>query len=179
VASLHVAVASRVLHHALLHVAEAAGWQPTLHGGPGVAVVSDRLSEEWEIDVLVVQPTPLGSRGGMEAVTAGRARAVLCADEPDALPSALGNVTEDWCLLPVRVIELAAMLPVLTGRQREIARAIVAGQPNRMIARGLHVSEATVKREVGILLRTFDAPDRFGLVSQLVPLGVEPHRLTG
>lgn len=177
--TLHVSVTSRVLHHALLHVAEAAGWVATVHRAPGIVVVTDRALTDADVDVLIVEPSPIGCRHGLEAVTDGRAKAVLCADEPDALPDALDALAQDWCVMPARLVQIACELPVMTPRQRDIAQAIVAGQPNRAIARGLRVSEATVKREVGLLLRAFDATDRLNLVSQLVPFGLQPQRLSG
>jgi DNA-binding CsgD family transcriptional regulator len=178
-APVHIDVESRVLHHALLHVVETAGWQPTQQRHEGVAVVCDRLTAGLDVDVLVVEPTPLGCRTGMDALIGRQVRAVVCADEPDSLVDALNAFGDDWCLVPVRVVERASTLPDLSTRQRQIAGAIAAGQPNRLIARGLRVSEATVKREVAGLLRTFDAPDRLSLVSRLVPLGLSARRLHG
>ncbi|MCU1483295.1 MAG: hypothetical protein JWN67_41 [Actinomycetia bacterium] len=176
---VHIDVESRVLQHALLHVVEEAGWTPTAQRHDGVAVVSDRLTPGLDIDVLVVEPTPLGCRMGMDALIGRQVRAVVCADEPDSLVDALSALGDDWCLVPARVVERASALPELSNRQQQIAGAIVAGQPNRLIARGLRVSEATVKREVAALLRTFDAPDRLSLVSRLVPLGLSARRLHG
>ena len=176
---VHVDVESRVLQHALLHVVETAGWQPTPQRHEGVTVVSDRLTAGVEVDVLVVEPTPLGCRMGMDALIGRQVRAVLCADEPDGLTDALSALGDEWCLVPARVVEQASALPELSTRQQQIAGAIAAGQPNRLIARGLRVSEATVKREVASLLRTFDAPDRLSLVSRLVPLGLSARRVHG
>jgi DNA-binding CsgD family transcriptional regulator len=175
---VHIDVESRVLHHALLHVVEQAGWRPTLQRLEGVVVVSDRTGAGG-VDVLVVDPTPLGCRAGMDAIVERRVQAVVCADEPDSLTDALEALGDQWCLVPSRVVEQASTLPELSSRQRQIAGAIAAGQPNRLIARGLRVSEATVKREVAALLRTFDAPDRLSLVSRLVPLGLGARRLHG
>jgi DNA-binding CsgD family transcriptional regulator len=176
--SVHIDVESRVLEHALLHVVEAAGWRTTRHRHD-VAVVSDRLSSGDDVDILVVEPTPLGCRTGMDAVVGRQVRAVMCADEPDSLTDALDALDDVWCLIPARVLEQAATLPELSARQRQIAGAIAAGQTNLLIARGLRVSEATVKREVATLLRTLDATDRLSLVSRLAPLGLLPQRVHG
>jgi DNA-binding NarL/FixJ family response regulator len=45
-----------------------------------------------------------------------------------------------------------------------------------MIARALHESESTAKRDVGDLLRMFDAHNRIGLASTATRLGYRSRR---
>ena len=60
----------------------------------------------------------------------------------------------------VREIEEVNDGPHLTGRQLEVLEAVRQGQSNKVIARMLDISEATVKLHVRQLLRKFNASNR-------------------
>ena len=49
---------------------------------------------------------------------------------------------------------------LLTRRQRDVLKLIADGKSNKLIARALHISEATVKMHVSALLRLLDASNR-------------------
>lgn len=53
-----------------------------------------------------------------------------------------------------------SLLARLTGRQREVLRALVEGKPNKAIARELGLGEGTVKIHVAALLRGLNLPNR-------------------
>ncbi len=64
---------------------------------------------------------------------------------------------------PVR--NLAALLAPLTPRQRQVAHHVIAGQPNKRIARDLAISVATVKDHVHAILRRLDLASRAELIA--------------
>lgn len=54
----------------------------------------------------------------------------------------------------------AGELPSLTPRERDVAAAVCAGKPNKIIAHELQISEATVKVFVRLILRKVGATNR-------------------
>lgn len=55
-------------------------------------------------------------------------------------------------------------MPDLTGRQKEVVRLVCAGHTNKMIARELGISEATVKAHVRQVLKKLQASNRTQIV---------------
>jgi len=51
----------------------------------------------------------------------------------------------------------------LTPRQREVMRLLAADKSNQQIALGLNITVSTVKNHVGILMKTFEASNRYQL----------------
>ena len=66
--------------------------------------------------------------------------------------------------LPCRVVEEANRAPRLPDRLATTLHLVLAGCSNPSIARQLHQSESTVKRDINTLLRRFSAPNRLALV---------------
>lgn len=67
-------------------------------------------------------------------------------------------------------IETASESPAARGlsdREREVLYWVLRGAGNKDIARGLGISERTVKAHVAAILRAFNAPDRLHLVLKL------------
>ncbi len=62
----------------------------------------------------------------------------------------------------------SAAEPKFTGREREVLRLLVAGQPNRMIAQELGIDLITVKAHVGRLMRKVGVENRIALSVQTV-----------
>jgi DNA-binding NarL/FixJ family response regulator len=58
--------------------------------------------------------------------------------------------------------------PHITGRESEVLRLLVAGHPNREIARSLGINPATVKGHVGRLMRKMGVDNRISLSVQVV-----------
>jgi DNA-binding NarL/FixJ family response regulator len=136
--------------------------------------VADRLREDAAsppIGVLVIVATPAASRRALEAFTAGRIRAVVDASEPEELPIALRLLRQGLGVVPTRVVEAANRVPVLRPRLERTLQLVLRGQSNRVIARAVHESEATAKRDVAELLRLFDAPNRMALAATAIRLG--------
>ena len=64
------------------------------------------------------------------------------------------------------------MQPVLTPRQMEVLRYVIQGKPNKIIARELNVSEATVKVHLSSVLRAFGAHNRTEAVYAAAKMGL-------
>jgi DNA-binding NarL/FixJ family response regulator len=58
--------------------------------------------------------------------------------------------------------------PKFTGREEQVLKLLVAGRPNRDIARTLGIDEATVKAHVGRLMRKVGVANRIALSVQAV-----------
>jgi len=68
--------------------------------------------------------------------------------------------------LPEYKVEVQTQTPkVLTPRQREVMRLLAADKSNQQIATELNITVSTVKNHVAILMKTFDAPNRYQLGS--------------
>jgi DNA-binding CsgD family transcriptional regulator len=176
VAAMPVALSVRetTLRLALSFVIEDAGWSRAEVPCPGCLVVADRIggaSDDRPLDVLVVAPTPATSRAAMAAFSEGRTRAILDATRPDELPRTLGLVAQHLCVVPAEILDAAHRAPALSSRLDDTLHLLLRGQPNRLIARSVHQSEATTKRDVAELLRLFDAPNRTALVATATRLG--------
>jgi DNA-binding CsgD family transcriptional regulator len=113
--------------------------------------------------LLVVAPSPARCRQAMTAFLDGAVQAVVTADELDQLPAALDAMDRGLGAVSRTAIARARAMPPLTTRQERVLRGVLAAQANRAIAHQLNVSEATVKREVGDLLRLFRTSGRLAL----------------
>jgi DNA-binding NarL/FixJ family response regulator len=165
------------LRLALTFVLESAGWARVEPGARGMRV-SDTVPCDASlppIDVLVVAPTPAGSRLAMQAFAAGDVRAVLATNDPEQLPATLELVRQGFNVVPASVVDAANRVPLLSGRLERTLQLIMSGQSNPTIARVLQQSEATAKRDVAELLRIFDAPNRQALSSTASRLGYNPR----
>ncbi len=163
-------VASVVVRLALLHVAEEAGWYPCRHHDSCDCVrISDHVSGGRL--VLVVRDRAAECQQALEAVTTGQARAVVLWDEPETLLAAFEALCHDACLVPRRVVDLAASAPRLTQRQHATLRMLALGRSNRLIATAHHQSLSTAKRDIADLFELFDVTNRAALTSAASSLG--------
>jgi DNA-binding NarL/FixJ family response regulator len=178
-----VAVRSETLARALTFVGRAAGWVDADRLTPCDVMIVDSIdalrSSESRYRILVTDPTPKACRGAVDEVMTGAAQAVVLADQPDQLATALGAVGGGNATTPSRAIELAAALPCLSERQELIMRAILAGQTNKQLSRGLGLSPASIKRELTELYRHLGAANRLELAHRAMTLGFDPKRLVG
>ena len=67
-----------------------------------------------------------------------------------------------------------ASLERLTARETEVLKRVAGGANNNEIARGLHLSESTVKTHIGQLLHKLSARDRVHLVIFAYDVGLAP-----
>ncbi len=175
-------VRSETLREALTHVACRDGWDVVRNQRPGVVTVRDRVvalegEQSAARTVLVVGPQPLQCQRALRAFAAGSVAAVIPSDRPTELAHALLSVSVGWGAVPLRVLEVAAQMPDLSERQEGILGALMAGQTTAEIARGLYLSDASVKRELALLFRSFGSRNRLELAMLASDLGFRPVRL--
>jgi DNA-binding NarL/FixJ family response regulator len=105
---------------------------------------------------------------------------------PEVLIEALRLVLAQGVYLPVEVLAAkaaeggqpapggdgAGANPGLTPRQMEVLRYVIQGKPNKVIARELNLSEATVKVHLSSVLRAFGARNRTEAVYAAAKLGM-------
>ncbi|MEO8693869.1 MAG: LuxR C-terminal-related transcriptional regulator [Acidimicrobiales bacterium] len=176
-----IAVRSETLARALTFVGRAAGWADTDRLAPCDVVVVDSIDALRATDsryrILVIEPTPKACRGAVDQIMSGAAQAVVLADQPDQLATALLAIAAGTATAPSRAIELASAMPSLSDRQEVILRAILAGQTNKHLSRGLGLSAGSIKRELTELYRRLDAANRLELAHRAMTLGFAPTRL--
>jgi DNA-binding NarL/FixJ family response regulator len=178
-----VEVRSETLARALTFVGRAAGWVDADRLARCDVVIVDSIealrSAQSTYRILVTEPTPKDCRGAVDQIMTGAAQAVVLADQPDQLAAVLRAVGAGNATAPSRAIELAAGMPTLSSRQVVILRAILAGQTNKQLSRGLGLSPASIKRELTELYRHLDAANRLELAHRAMSLGFGPKRLLG
>lgn len=178
---VRISVANSMVAEALSATAARSGWHEAVNHSRGHVLVSDRpparrsSARSGNNVVVVCEPTPWGAREALDSVAALLATSVVCADQPADLARALDAMVEDSASIPIRVMELAGQLPLLTERQTLVLGGVLAGQSNTAISVGLYVSTASVKRDLTCLYAAFGAPTRSGLVAEAARLGVPPH----
>lgn len=75
---------------------------------------------------------------------------------------------------PAEPEQPAVPLPDLSERQKEVLTYVVAGAPNKEIARRLGLSEVTIKIHVASLCRKFSVANRTQLATAGMRAGVQP-----
>jgi DNA-binding NarL/FixJ family response regulator len=138
-----------------------------LPGMDGVEVLA-QLPGEPRVLILTSATEPAWADRAMRAGASG----VVYKDiDPDALVRAIRSVHDGNVLLAARAAGslrerergphgLYGSLDALTPREREVLDLIAAGHSNREIARGLNVSEKTVKAHVSSVLAKLGVQDR-------------------
>jgi DNA-binding NarL/FixJ family response regulator len=172
-----VDVASTVVRLALRYVARDADWAECAPCplGCGCLVVADRVVVgDRRTDVLVVRDDPASCQAAVAAVAEGDVAGVVLWSEPDDLRAVCDGIRQGLTVVPRRVIELGALAPRLSDRQRETLRLLAMGRSSQSIASALQQSESTAKRDIAELLQLFDAPNRTALVSAAASLGFVP-----
>jgi DNA-binding NarL/FixJ family response regulator len=133
-----------------------------LPGMDGVEVLS-KLPSEPRVLILTSATEPAWADRAMKAGASG----VVYKDiDPDALVRAIRSVHDGNVLLAARAAGSLrergpyGSLDSLTPREREVLVMIADGRSNREIARGLNVSEKTVKAHVSSVLAKLGVQDR-------------------
>jgi DNA-binding NarL/FixJ family response regulator len=108
---------------------------------------------------------------------------------PEVLIQALRLVLAHGVYLPVGVLDAASVaapaqsgpgaeaapapaLPGLTPRQMSVLRYVIQGKPNKVIARELDITEATVKAHLSSVLRAFGVRNRTEAVYAAAKMGL-------
>ncbi len=101
-------------------------------------------------------------------------------ERPEVLVGALRLVRLGGTYVPPRLLEAApaaaaaARASDFTPRQLEVLRLLMRGEPNKLIARQLDLTEGTVKIHIAAILRTLQARNRTEAVVRARELGIDP-----
>jgi DNA-binding NarL/FixJ family response regulator len=157
-----------------------------LPGHTGIGALEEFLLQRTHAAPVVVlsgQEEPSVVRACIDAGAMGY---VLKASDQRVLSAALDIVVAGSTYLPPAALataepgspRLAALLPQLTKRQRDVLAHLVQGKPNKVIARELGISDLTVKSHVTALLRELGLSNRTEAVFALASAGlmVKPLR---
>jgi DNA-binding NarL/FixJ family response regulator len=137
-------------------------------------------------DMLPTLPVVVAS-GQDDATTiravlaAGAAGFIPKSERTEVLLNALRLVLGGGVYVPPRSLEEAAVVEpaaqaaaaALTPRQRDVLRALSRGQPNKLIARELGLTEGTVKIHIAAILRALQARNRTEAVVRARELGLD------
>jgi DNA-binding NarL/FixJ family response regulator len=89
------------------------------------------------------------------------------------LPAGLRLAGDDGpATVAVASLETEALMRTLSPRQLDVLRCVIRGQPNKLIARTLDLSESTVKAHLSAVLRTLGARNRTEAVYAAAKLGL-------
>lgn len=101
-------------------------------------------------------------------------------ERPEVLVGALRLVRVGGTYVPPRLLGAAPAAPSavrvadFTPRQLEVLRLLMRGEPNKLIARQLDLTEGTVKIHIAAILRTLQARNRTEAVVRARELGIDP-----
>ena len=112
---------------------------------------------------------------------AGAAGFIPKSERAEVLLSALRLVLAGGVYVPARLLDApppgaaspAAGAALLTPRQRDVLRALSRGQPNKLIARELGLTEGTEKIHIAAILRALQARNRTEAVVLARELGLD------
>ena len=171
---MQVDIEEVTLRIAVSHVIEGAGHRVV---GPDddheLVVTDDPLTEARPIStVLVVAPVAAPCQAALHAVLDGRARSVLCADDPERLPTALDAVADGWTTVDRRAVDIAGEAPRLDDRRAFVLQLILRGNTNQQLAASMRQSVSTVKRDISELFHAFGASSRLELAANARARGV-------
>ena len=124
----------------------------------------------------VVLTTYEGDEDIHQALAAGAAGYIIKAMSHDTLVDALRRVHAGSRYLPSPVAQsLAGRTPNsdLSPREREVLSLMVQGKSNKDIAGALHITEATVKSHVSVILERMGVTDRTQAVIAALQRGLE------
>jgi DNA-binding NarL/FixJ family response regulator len=124
----------------------------------------------------VVLTTYEGDEDIHQALAAGAAGYIIKAMSHDTLVEALRRVHAGSRFLPSSVAEsLASRTPNsdLSPREREVLSLMAQGKSNKDIGISLHITEATVKSHVSVILERLEVTDRTQAVIVALQRGLE------
>jgi DNA-binding NarL/FixJ family response regulator len=178
--TVSIDVESNVLHLALDSVATNCGLQPIENCAAATYRVADSSNGHGPpVDVLVVEPVPVRAALALDAVHAGRARAVVSTERPEDLSFAIESVSRAVVTIPTAIVDVAR-LPPLTSRQHRLLGTLTNGHPKvSVIADRLGCSVATIKRELLTLYDAFGVASRHELAEVARSLGYTPQLADG
>ena len=168
--SARIDVASTVVRLALRFVVSDHGWSECSHGRPCSCLsVADRVPGGADVlDVFVVRDEPAACQEAVDAAMGSRVRSVVLWNEPEGLIAACDSLQRQMAVIPLRVLELAAMAPKLSVRQRETLRLLARGleHVDRRCVAAVGVDRQAGHRRAAAAVRRPE-PDGTGVVGRL------------
>lgn len=110
-------------------------------------------------------------------LAAGAAGFIPKSERAEVLLSALRLVLAGGTYVPPRLLQAPLSAPsasVLTPRQLDVLRCLMQGEPNKVIARQLGLTEGTVKIHIAAILRVLQARNRTEAVVRARSMGIPP-----
>lgn len=140
-------------------------------------VLTDDLRREGKRIVLLTDESPAEAYASVTAFVTGKVCAVASIRKPEAIPMVIQAACEQMAVLPQSLLAAAFKAPPLHDRQVRILALMIEGLTNANIGIRLDLSEATVKRNVSALLRSFECATRAELVHRASNVGFSSTRL--
>jgi two-component system NarL family response regulator len=144
---------------------------PKMSGADAIA----RIRREQPAARIIVLTTFDGDEDIYRALQAGAKGYLLKGMDAAELTEAIRAVYAGKSKIPAVVAEkLAGRMggPVLTGREIEVLKRIVAGRSNKEIGSDLHISEATVKTHINSILSKLGVSDRTQAATSALQRGI-------
>lgn len=111
-------------------------------------------------------------------MAAGAVGFIPKSERSEVLLGALRLVQSGGTYVPVRLLEAPTAAasttgaPALTARQHDVLQLLLRGEPNKLIARELGLTEGTVKIHIAAILRALHARNRTEAVVRARALGI-------
>jgi DNA-binding CsgD family transcriptional regulator len=161
-------------------VLAAAGYAVTDRGAAtdaDIAIVDlDAPCGEARCVVVVVAAIAAPCAEALDAVLNGDAVGAVTTRDMEGVPAMVAAARDGVRCVANDVVRLARLLPTLAPREAEVLAAVGTGLSVEDIAATLHLSVATVKRELSSLLRRVGARNRVELVLVARDLGLLDER---
>jgi DNA-binding NarL/FixJ family response regulator len=153
---------------------------PGMRGTAGLLCLRER-QPTLRVVVASGQDDPATIRA---VLATGAAGFVPKSERPEVLLGALRLVLAGGLYVPARSLDAPAPPPMspavaaalLTPRQRDVLHALSQGQPNKLIARELSLTEGTVKIHIAAILRALQVRNRTEAVVRARELGLDRGR---
>jgi DNA-binding NarL/FixJ family response regulator len=149
---------------------------PGMNGVAGLA----RLREAAPTLPVVVASGQEDATTIRSVLGAGAVGFIPKSEKSEVLLSALQLVQAGGTYVPARLLEAPATAAApaaaseLTPRQLDVLRCLMRGEPNKLIARELGLTEGTVKIHIAAILRALQARNRTEAVVRARSLGIDP-----
>lgn len=146
-----------------------------LPDGNGVQAIQHMRARQPSLKILVLT-TYEGDEDIHQALQAGAMGYLIKGMPHDSLLDAIRKVIRGNRFLPPPVRQALSMRSpdsILSQREREVLRLMVAGRSNREIGEELNIKEATVKSHVSVILMRLQVTDRTQAVVEALKRGLE------
>lgn len=134
-------------------------------------ILTDDLQREGKGVILLSDESPAEAYAAVTAFICGRVSAVASIRQPEAIAVVIQAACEQLAVLPQSLLAAAFYAPRLGERQTRVLSLVIQGLSNAAVGERLAMSEASVKRDVSTLLRSFDCATRGELVHRALNVG--------